>query len=255
MSTPQNEKLIVKNVRNELLDNTLHNKTQNSNKNYSGKEKLMRDTFYLTYVLLLTTGTICFIEALRTKDIKVRNILNLEVCISVIAAYFYAQFVKKVENVNVDYRKINITRYTDWFITTPIMLLVLVLALVYNTGDQLQLSKFIVILLLNFGMLTYGYRGEMGKMKKEIAVIIGFVFFFALYGYIYFQFMHQKYHFDNMLIFVAFLVFWSLYGVLYLLNKKYEKEKNVGYNVLDLFSKCFVGIFFWAYFTKVFVLN
>ena len=30
--------------------------------------------------------------------------------------------------------------------------------------------------------------------------------------------------------------------------------RNVGYNVLDLFSKCFVGIFFWAYYTKVFKL-
>lgn len=29
---------------------------------------------------------------------------------------------------------------------------------------------------------------------------------------------------------------------------------EVGFNVLDLFSKCFVGIFFWAYFTKVFSL-
>ena len=36
--------------------------------------KLLQDTFYITYVLLLTTGTICFIEAVRTKDIKIRNI-------------------------------------------------------------------------------------------------------------------------------------------------------------------------------------
>ena len=33
-----------------------------------------------------------------------------------------------------------------------------------------------------------------------------------------------------------------------------EKERNVFYNILDLFSKCFVGIFFWAYYTKVFKL-
>ena len=31
-----------------------------------------------------------------------------------------------------------------------------------------------------------------------------------------------------------------------------EVTKNVIFNVLDLFSKCFVGIFFWAYYTKVF---
>ena len=81
----------------------------------------------MTYVLLLTTGTVCFIESVRTKDIKIRNILNLEVCISVIAAYFYSIFVEKTKNNLVNYREINMTRYTDWSITTPIMLLVLVL--------------------------------------------------------------------------------------------------------------------------------
>ena len=58
--------------------------------------------------------------------------------------------------------------------------------------------------------------------------------------------------FDNKLLYWAFVVFWSLYGVAYWLD---EKEKNVMYNVLDLFSKCFVGIFFWAYFTKTLVLK
>ena len=56
------------------------------------------------------------------------------------------------------------------------------------------------------------------------------------------------------MIFVFFLVFWSGYGLLYMLPEKYEEEKNVGYNILDLLSKCFVGIFFWAYFTGVFTL-
>ena len=57
--------------------------------------------------------------------------------------------------------------------------------------------------------------------------------------------------FDNNIIFVAFVVFWSGYGILYKTN---EEVKNIGYNVLDLFSKCFVGIFFWAYLTKVLVI-
>ncbi len=223
------------------------------------KEKILDDSFYITYVLLLTTGTVCFIEAIRTNNIKIRNILNLEVCISVIAAYFYSLFVSKIkkartEGNKVDFYQINITRYTDWLITTPIMLLVLVLALLYNTGGYLPLNKFIIILILNLGMLVSGYQGEQKKINKNLATVIGFGFFFALFGYIYYHFMLGKYHFDNVLIYVAFIVFWSIYGVLYMLGDKYEKEKNIGYNILDLFSKCFVGIFFWAYFTKIFVL-
>ena len=95
-------------------------------------------TFYITYVFLLTTGTITFIEAMRTNDSKVRHILNLETCISVVAAFFYSKFVSDIEDKNknskpLNYKDIVVQRYTDWMITTPIMLLVLVLALAYNT--------------------------------------------------------------------------------------------------------------------------
>ena len=52
------------------------------------KEKNVKNTFYITYVFLLTTATITFIEAMRTNNAKIRNILNLETCISVVAAAF-----------------------------------------------------------------------------------------------------------------------------------------------------------------------
>ena len=106
------------------------NKTQQlkqSEAKPNNKERLVKTTFYITYVFLLTTATITFIEAMRTKDSKIRNILNLETCISVVAAYFYGRFVKEIEGKTLDYKQLNITRYTDWAITTPIMLLVLVL--------------------------------------------------------------------------------------------------------------------------------
>ena len=42
------------------------------------KPKLVVNSFYITYVFLMTTATITFIEAMRTNDLKIRNILNLE---------------------------------------------------------------------------------------------------------------------------------------------------------------------------------
>ena len=54
-------------------------------------------TFYITYVFLKTTATITFIEAIRTNDSKVRHILNIETCISVVAAFFYSKFVTDIE--------------------------------------------------------------------------------------------------------------------------------------------------------------
>ena len=48
-------------------------------------------------------------------------------------------------------------------------------------------------------------------------------------------------------IFWIFLGTWSFYGLFY--HAK-ESTKMFGYNVLDLISKAFVGIFFWLYLTK-----
>lgn len=215
--------------------------------------KLINNSFYITYVFLITTGTITFIEAIRTKSPEVRNILNLETCISIVAAYFYGKFVEQLKEKKVDYETINETRYTDWAITTPIMLLVLVLAFLYNSnGGKLNFMTFVLILIFNYGMLASGYLGEQGVLEKVPANIIGFVFFAALYYYLYAVFLQDNYNFDNMILYLAFLILWAGYGILYFMD---DVTKNIGYNVLDLFSKCFVGIFFWAYYTTVFVLK
>ena len=218
---------------------------------------LLQYSFYITYVFLITTGTITFIESMRTSDMRIRNILNLETCISVVAAFFYSKFVTSIENEKetdkkVDYAAINKTRYTDWAITTPIMLLVLVLALLYNVkGGPVSFSSYLKIIVMNYGMLGFGYLGEIGIMSRLSADIVGFGFFAALYGYIYKTYVAKTYNFDNIMLYMAFLILWTLYGVFYFMN---EVTKNVAFNILDLFSKCFVGIFFWAYYAKVFTI-
>lgn len=219
----------------------------------SANTELVHSSFYITYAFLMTTATITLIEALRTKDEKIRHILNLETCISVVAAFFYGKFVAMFENKsNVDYKKINDTRYLDWSITTPIMLLVLVLALLYNSkSGSLNFFSFLKILLLNYGMLGAGYLGEINILDKTISNTIGFVFFAAMYYFIYTKYVSPKPNFTNNILFSSFAFLWALYGVVYFMN---DLEKNVWFNVLDLFSKCFVGIFFWAYFTKIFTL-
>ena len=215
------------------------------------KEELIINTFYITYVFLITTGTITFIESLRTKEEKVRNILNLETCISVIAAFFYGKFVKDLDK-GIDYKKINETRYVDWAITTPIMLLVLVLAFLFNNKEgAFSFSKYLVILVLNYAMLGFGYVGELGLMDRVTSNGLGFVAFAGMYYYIYQNYIKGRNNNDNFLLYSLFLFLWALYGVFYFFD---SVSRNIGYNVLDLFSKCFVGIFFWAYYTKVFIL-
>ena len=240
----------------DSLFSSNNNKTNEDKKTQQKNDKLVKFTFYITYAFLMTTATITFIEAMRTNDPKIRHILNLETCISVVAAFFYSVFMKKINDTKPDeeinYKDININRYVDWSITTPIMLLVLLLAFCYNNGKSVSLLSFLIVLILNYGMLGFGFLGESGKMNKLTANLVGFVFFIGLYGYIYMSHIHGFNIFDNNMLYYAFLILWSIYGIVYFMN---EKIKNISYNILDLWSKCFVGIFFWAYFTKTIVLS
>ena len=77
--------------------------------------------------------------------------------------------------------------------TTPIMLLVLVLAFLYNTGGRLRLGTYAVIIALNAIMLGTGYLGEVGTISKNMGFGVGFAAFFAMYYYIYATFLKGKY--------------------------------------------------------------
>ena len=210
-------------------------------------------SFYLTYILLLTTATITFIEALRTKIPAVQHIMNLETCISLVAGYFYSIFVDKIKTYHANKRAINwkeITqlRYIDWAITTPIMLLVLSLVLSFNSKTKIRLHWFLVSIFFNYAMLYTGYLGETGKLERMMSQILGFIAFIITFGVIFIQYLLPRFNFDNMIIFGAFVVVWALYGVGFNFT---ELNKNITYNYLDLISKCFIGIGLWIYYTKI----
>jgi len=215
---------------------------------------LVKNSFYFTYIFLITTGTICFIEALRNPDHKIRHIMNLETCISVVSGYFYGIFVEKInkaENENKDgelpLEEINENRYTDWGISTPLMLLVLCLVLGLENKHVVNFGTFILILLFNFLMLASGYIGETGVLPKTSANMLGFVFFTLMFGTIWNTYMKNKKTLNSMVIYFLFVILWAFYGIFYQAD---TLTKIFGYNVLDLLSKAFIGIFFWLYLTK-----
>jgi hypothetical protein len=53
----------------------------------------------------------------------------------------------------------------------------------------------------------------------------------------------------NIILFTAVIILWSSYGGVYLVED--DATKNTYYNILDLSSKCLVGIFLWAFFTGI----
>lgn len=210
-------------------------------------------SFTLTYVLLLTTGTITFIEALRTDNPEVRHVMNLETCISIVAGYFYGVFLYKINHrINqkqlIDWNSITKTRYTDWSITTPMMLLTLCVVLGMNTKTSLRLPVFIMIVLLNYTMLYIGYLGETRFLNQWTAMILGFIPFVIMFSIIFYVFVKPKYVKANYILFSIYCFVWSLYGIVYLFSEMY---KNICFNTLDFIAKCFIGIGLWAYYTKI----
>jgi hypothetical protein len=99
-------------------------------------------------------------------------------------------------------------------------------------------------------MLTFGYLGETNITSRETGLIGGFSAFFLMFAIIYRKFIMPKWSASNNLLFGLYFVVWSLYGVVYMFD---TELKNALLNILDLISKCFVGLGLWAYYSKIIV--
>ncbi len=220
---------------------------------YKKLDNRVKFSFMITYILLLTTATITFIEAMRTKNPNVRHILNLETCISLVAGYFYSLFVEKIAKseekmTNMDWSETSQVRYMDWFITTPFMLIALCLVLSTNIKQTISLPIIVSVILLDYVMLYFGYMGEMKKISIFTAETFGFGALFAMFYIIYNKYVKPATNIANRVLFGIYFVIWSMYGVAYLLDEEY---KNITMNFLDLSAKCLMGIGLWIYYTKI----
>jgi bacteriorhodopsin len=213
-------------------------------------------SFSITYIFLITTATITFIEAMRTNSPMVRHILNLETAISLIAGYFYSTFLEKIsayekDDKVVDWADMTITRYIDWSMTTPLMLLVLCLVLAQNVKKYVTLKVITGVIVLNYIMLYFGYLGETKTLSRLNAMIFGFFAFFGMFYLIFINYVAPKFVKSNYILYGVFSLVWSLYGVVYMFNEEY---KNITMNILDCIAKCLIGLGLWAYFSKIIVL-
>jgi bacteriorhodopsin len=226
----------------------LNNKIIKDKKIYNVKA-----SFYITYVLLFTTSLITFIEAMRTQNPLIRHIFNLETCISLIGGYFYSVFISQLDDcekrgIHIDWDVITKTRYIDWFITTPIMLLTLCMVLAKESKTLIHLSTFLIIVFLNYAMLYIGYLGETNMLNRNIACIGGFIPFAMIFYIIYKKYTITTKGISKYFLLILYVIIWSLYGLVYLLD---ESSKNIAMNILDCIAKCLVGIFIWVYYTNI----
>lgn len=185
---------------------------------------------------------------LEPKDVILKQLVSIELIVQIIEGIFYIWLIKSFHTV----KDITKFRYYDWSLSTSLMLYTLIIYLSYLQEPSVKTlievqnenkDTIKTVLSLNLSMLLFGYLGEIGKIDRMVSVNIGFIPFLAYYKIIYDKYVKNATGVNKsqiQQIFWYFFIFWSLYGVAAYMP---YKPKNVGYNILDLFSKNFFGLF------------
>jgi bacteriorhodopsin len=211
-----------------------------------------KDYFYFSLGLSIIIQVLTGIFDIFALSIKVplavniiKQLLILELLVQVIEGTFYFWLLYNFNTIT------NVTpkRYIDWVITTPTMLVTLIIYLIYLNNKAISNLDFFQvfndnfntishILILNWLMLLFGYLGESKIISTLLGVFLGFIPFLIYYYLIFINYVN----FDNSgwKLFFYFFFFWSLYGVAAIFP---YYIKNTFYNILDLFAKNFFGIF------------
>jgi len=218
---------------------------------------LLHSSLWFSIVVQLVTGVIellAFFVKTPPGMGLIKQLLGLEVAVQAVEGSFYAWLYYNIDRV----KNITPKRYADWAITTPTMLVTLIAYIIYlnaaSSSESLSLLQILrenavpiaQILGLNWLMLLFGYLGEVGVIPLVAGVALGFVPFIAYFYIMYERFVANDAIHNNgtngtsLKMYAYFLVAWSLYGIVAVLP---YALKNTIYNVLDLFSKNFFGIF------------
>lgn len=171
-----------------------------------------------------------------------RSLLFIEFVVQVIELIAYA-FLTRLLSRPHHHRQVMTVRYADWAVTTPTMLVTLMAFLSGESslkafGKQYK-QAIAVILVLDWMMIGFGYIAERSSDIRW--VYPGFIAFYILFATIHRAFRRQiRAHREKRFIYAWFLILWALYGIFAIYD---FSTRNIGYNVLDVFSKNVTGVF------------
>ena len=239
---------------------------------------MIKQTIYLSLIVQILTfliGLFPFMITIKPEYIILRDILSLEVIVQFIELTFYTWFAFTAY----DLAKQDIAkyRYYDWFLTTPTMLISIAMFFIYmktrknnrenkeknenENSEPLKLrdvlyenkASFMKIIVYNAIMLLFGYLNEINitslitknkqnqNISNNIFIVLGFIAFCLVFHELYKHIGDIK---INKQLFWLMFVLWFMYGIAALFQ---NVAKNTMYNILDMFSKNFYGLFIAFY--------
>lgn len=176
-----------------------------------------------------------------------RGIAVLELVILFIAACFYVYIVD--HNLGSATPLQLRVRYLDWLLTTPLMLMVLIL--IYKQGPSIgailkqQWYQVLGVAVLTIAMVIFGYIAHSKSLSWKFAMsALGFACLVGLFIWIYSRRDSDK---DQGLFWYTVIV-WSLYGLAYFAPFLW---RNISYNILDMVAKPIFAIILVSQSNKV----
>mgnify|MGYP006171307179 FL=1 len=214
---------------------------------------LVSKTIYFSLVVQIITTIVSlgglFVK-IKDNDYVLKEILLLEGVVQIIESCFYIWVIFAIHNL----KSVTPRRYIDWVFSTPIMLTSTIVFMKYqelkdkNLDTSFKMIDFLKdnksnifkIFIYNGLMLLCGFLGEAGVIDKRIGITLGFIFFYLSFDLIYKE--YAKKSILGKKLFTFLLVVWGLYGVAAMTD---IKTKNISYNILDIISKNFYGLFIY----------
>lgn len=175
-----------------------------------------------------------------------KSVLTIETIVQIIELIFYTWYAFQVHRI----ADVTRYRYYDWAVTTPLMLFTTMVYFEYQNllkeEKKLTLADFwdahwkevLVVAGFNLWMLFFGYLQERGAIGLVASTTLGFAGLIGSFYTIYEGFASKSE--ENLPLFWFMSSVWSLYGVAAWFP---IAQKNAAYNVLDIFSKNFYGLF------------
>lgn len=177
-------------------------------------------------------------------DQILKSVLSLETLVQMIQLTFYTWYAFQIHRI----ADVTRYRYLDWILTTPLMLFTTMVYYEYrNEKDEpFTLEDFwnkywkevLAVGGFNLIMLAFGYAQELGWIGLGTSTLFGFGGLFGSFYIMYEGFASKTS--TNLPLFWFMFAVWSLYGVAAWFP---TILKNASYNVLDIFSKNFYGVF------------
>lgn len=193
-----------------------------------------------------TLGVLGLLQDVPPEHQPLQTALKIEMFVQMIELGFYVWFVQRFH-----LQTMAQNRYLDWFISTPLMLISLMIYFDYeykqqegiDTTDSVrqlfrdQRQTIATVLAANAAMLAFGYAGEMGWMSKTWSSVFGFLAFALTFSTVWQSASKSR---NGRLLFPVTAGVWALYGVAATFP---VSAKNIAFNGLDVIAKNLFGVF------------